>query len=278
MAKTRTILRLPPDCLAQAANGGLFVSRGTGIHPCRTIDTWELIYVRQGTLNLRVAKQQFTVHQKQALLLQPGIEHAGTQPYDADLSFYWLHFHVPKHANPRQTNALKLTQHSQPRRPDRLMELMHRFLDEQVNQTLTALSGNCLLMLMLNEVADTLPRNEQTTDHSNSLAMRAERYIMANAHQPISTIDIAGELDCNPDYLGQCFRHTFGMTITQAITRLRLAEAKRLLMDSDLNIDQIARTSGFATPGYFRRTFKAAAGITPRQYRNNHQRLHINWR
>jgi AraC-like DNA-binding protein len=158
------------------------------------------------------------------------------------------------------------------------MELLHRFLDEQVNQTLTPLAANCLLTLMLGEVADTLPLNELATDTHNNLAMRAERYIMANAHQSISTIDIASELDCNPDYLGQCFRQTFGMTITQTITRLRIAEAKRLLMDSQLNIDQVARSSGFATPGYFRRTFKQAQGITPKQYRNLHQRLHINWR
>lgn len=278
MTQVRPILKLRKDRLVQASNGGLFVSRGIGTHPRRVIQSWELIFVRSGTLHLREADRHMAISQHQYLLLQPDHEHAGTEPYADDLSFYWLHFHVPSETTSRSKDMLALLQHGQPRRPDRLTELMHRFLDEQVNQTLTPLSANCLVMLMLCEAADTLSIAQQTSLTSNGLAMRAERYIATHANKPISTLAVARELDCNPDYLGQVFRHTFGMTITQAITRHRLAEARRLLMDSQLNIDQIARTSGFATPGYFRRVFQASEGLTPKQYRKLHQRLHINWR
>lgn len=278
MKKTPYLLRLPTDRLVKAANGGLFVSRSMGMHPKRVIDSWELIFVRSGSLHLREADREFQIHPHQSLLLQPGIEHQGTQPYAPDLSFYWLHFHPPAKVKRPTSQILSLVQHSQPRRPDRLTELMHRFLDEQVNATFTKLSANCQLMLMLNEVADTLPMNQPTTASTNNLAIRAERLIQTHALEPLSTADIAQKLACNPDYLGQVFRHTFRMTITEAITRMRLAQAKRLLMDSPLNIDQIARQSGFATPGYFRRIFKASQGISPRQYRHLHQRLSINWR
>jgi AraC-like DNA-binding protein len=272
------ILKLRSDRLVQSSNGGLFVSRGHGIHPQRVIQSWELIFVRSGVLHIREQDRQFTVAPNQYLILQPGLEHAGTQTYADDLSFYWVHFDLPSDARRKSQCMITLTQHAQPRRPDRLTELLHRFLDDQVNQAHSPLAANCQMMLMLNEAADTIPVDQQASQSANSLAPRAEKYIASHAHESISTSDVAEHLNCNPDYLGQVFRHTFGMTLTQAIIKQRLTDARKLLMDSQLNIDQVARTCGFATPGYFRRVFQASEGLSPRQYRKLHLRLHINWR
>lgn len=276
--QNHTQIKLRTDRMAQASNGGLFVSRGCGIHPKRVIQTWELIFVRSGTLLIAQAEKQFTVKTNNYLILQPGIEHAGTHPYEKDLSFYWLHFELPKLSRSTSAQTLTLQQNGKPRRPDRLIELMHHFLDEQKNQTLTSLSGNCLVMLILNEVANTLSENQEMINATNGLAARAERYITTHCNDPISTCDVAAFLNCNPDYLGQLFRQTFGLTITQSITRQRLSEARQRLIDSQLNIDQIARACGFQTPGYFRRVFQANEGLSPSQYRKLHLRLHINWR
>ena len=271
-------IKLPTDRLVHANNGGLFISRGSGIHPKRVIQTWELIFVRSGTLSIAEQGRQFTVTPNTYLILHPGKEHTGTQSYAKDLSFYWLHFDIPRPSRSSSSEILTIEQQGKPRRPNRLIELMHRFLDEQKNQTLTPLSGNCMTMLILNEIADILPPEQQTIKQANSLATRAERYITTHANKAISTSDVAIFLNCNPDYLGQIFRHTFGITITQALTHQRLNDARQLLIDSQLNIDQIARDCGFQTPGYFRRVFLASEGLSPSQYRKLHLRLHINWR
>ena len=43
----------------------------------------------------------------------------------------------------------------------------------------------------------------------------------------------------------------------------RLAEAKRLLLKTDLNVKEIAARTGFCAPNYLIKKFKAATGCTP---------------
>lgn len=274
-SKAPACFQFPSDQFLKAQNGGLFVSRHPGLHPKRVIDSWELIFIRNGSLAIRENDRHFKVHAGEYLILQPGQQHEGTEPYTDPLSFYWLHFEVPKVQRGPKAISLNLHQQGKPRRPDRFTELFHQFIDDQNHQELTVMSANCLIMLMLNEAANTWPKDlvEPLADYN--LAIRADRFITANANTPISTTHVAESINCNPDYLGQIFRHTFGMTITQAITRQRLVDARKQLLNSELNIDQIAMSCGFQTTGHFRRVFRKSEGMSPKHYRALHLRKRI---
>ena len=89
---------------------------------------------------------------------------------------------------------------------------------------------------------------------------------------------MARSLCLNPDYLGRIYRHARGHTLTQAIHRRQVREALALLRDTALNVDEIARASGYQDPRYFRRIFSRYQGVSPIRYRNFHTRIHINTR
>ena len=46
-----------------------------------------------------------------------------------------------------------------------------------------------------------------------------------------------------------------------------MAEARRLLVESSLSIEEVGRRVGFNDPGYFVRSSKRAHGATPRDWR-----------
>ena len=52
----------------QAANGGLFISRGIGQHPRRVIDSYELLYVKRGSLGIEEEGHAFRVNAEETLL------------------------------------------------------------------------------------------------------------------------------------------------------------------------------------------------------------------
>jgi len=266
------------DRLPQAGNGGLFISRGQGRHPRRTIQSWELIFVRSGSLGIQEDDARFDLNANEYLVLQPGCTHDGTRDYAADLSFYWVHFNgLFVHSKTRK-NAATLHQHGSPRRPGRVIQLLHEFLEDQESPSPSQVCANCLLMLMLHEVSNSLAESPPASGKLNSLAAHAQHYLRAHANQTISTHDIAAHLGCNPDYLGRVFRETYGISIVTALTQQRISDAKKILLDNELNIDQVAQACGFATTSYFRRVFKQYTGVSPNLYRNMHLRLHINWR
>ena len=87
------------------------------------------------------------------------------------------------------------------------------------------------------------------------------------------------EPDCNPlpliaasgyaaDYIRAAFRRQVGQTPVQYLTRLRMAQAVRLLelFRGALPVAELARCCGYGDPAYFSRRFKSAFGCAPQVY------------
>ncbi len=272
-------IQLPAVPMLTSAWSGLFISRGVGRHMTRSIDTHELIVVRSGTLHLQEDGSEFAVGPGQTLLLVAGRTHGGTRDYDHDLSFYWLHFSCPglrSSTGAVPANRLAFPQHAQPRRPELLMEWMHRFLDDQASGLATATTARLHVHLILAELAAGPRRGGAVADPAVHLVGRAEAWIGQHYHESISTSDVARALDHNPDYLGRVFRRCLGHSIVEAIHQRRIAAARRLLIEDTADVQAIAQRVGFNAIVHFRRCFRRQVGCSPGAFRSLHARAHVN--
>ncbi len=275
---TADFLSVPAAPALKACNAGLFVSRGKGIHNDRVIDSHELIFVRRGVLSMQEDNRDFEVGPGQTLLLWPGRRHRGTRPYPPDLSFYWIHFQLPASAARGKSAPLAVPQHATLRAEDRLAELFHRFLDDQESGRLEPVPAALLILLMLCEVSSSHGGGAggRPSDAAAALATRARLLIQTRFHEAISTAELASALSCNADYLGRVYRKAYGRTLVDEIHEMRLRSARRMLMESTQNIDQISREVGFQDSGYFRRIFRKRQGLSPRAFRQLYARTHVN--
>ena len=258
----------------EVSNGGVFISRGRGGHQGRVIDSFELIFVREGVLAIQEAGRDFEVRAGDALILWPGRPHHGTAPYPPDLSFYWLHFRVTG-CGAREAAGLNVPQHVTLARPDHLTSLFRRFLDDQESGNMEPLAASLLALLMLCEVAASSgPKAEDGA--AVRLAGRADALIRTRFHEPLSTSSVARTLRCNPDYLGRVFHKVYGCTLTEALHGRRLKVACRLLLESDETVEKVASSCGFRDATYFRRLFKRREGVSPRAFRQLYAKQHVN--
>lgn len=100
-----------------------------------------------------------------------------------------------------------------------------------------------------------------------SLTRRAKQYIRENFHDiNLSRGMVAEYLATSTSNLSRIFNSECSMGISEYITKIRLEEAKKLLINSHLTIQQIAMQTGFNTDKYFTQVFKDNLGITPTQY------------
>ena len=74
-------------------------------------------------------------------------------------------------------------------------------------------------------------------------------------------------LDVSRRVLDKKFQNHLGRTIHDEIMRTRLAEARRLLVETDHKLLVVAVRSGFAHAAQLCNLFKAAHGMSPMQYR-----------
>ncbi len=78
---------------------------------------------------------------------------------------------------------------------------------------------------------------------------------------------LANNIKCSPNYLSSLFRQHTGIKMTDYINTHRLERVKDLLLHSTMNISQVARSCGYADPGYMTRLFVKTFGVNPRTYK-----------
>lgn len=265
----------------EALNSGLFVSPGYGTHATRVIDSYELIFVSQGSLDMFEEGCTYHLERNQTLILYPGRRHGGSLPYAPDANFYWVHFLVREGSGGE--SVVQVPKVATVPDPEFLTELFCRFISDQESGTLDPLSAAHMVTLMLCEVseADEVPLSSLSAGGSDNqgstLARMVRSYIDANYRRPITTSSIARELVYNADYLERVYHRQIGVSILDAVHLKRIAAARALLRsEGRKNINEVAFSVGYADPGYFRRMFKRLTGLTPKQFRSLYSRTHIN--
>ncbi len=98
----------------------------------------------------------------------------------------------------------------------------------------------------------------------------ATQYINEHLTQPISLEEVAAVVELNPSYLSALFKRETGQNFSEYIIMLRINRAKRLLVESNCPVSDIAYQVGYADVKYFSRIFAKYAGITPSSYRKMH--------
>jgi AraC family transcriptional activator of pobA len=92
-------------------------------------------------------------------------------------------------------------------------------------------------------------------------------FIEAHFHEPISLGDVAAAVSLTSGHLTTTVRRKTGRTVQDWIVERRMAQARRLLVETDLTVGEIASRVGYADPGYFTRLFRRMHGVTPLRWR-----------
>ena len=90
-----------------------------------------------------------------------------------------------------------------------------------------------------------------------------------------SALQLAKDLETDSRYVSAVFSLKFHMNYSTFVNKYRTEEAMGLLLDkrySDMNVDEIGHSVGFATRQSFYNSFVALVGVTPREYRVMHRK------
>ncbi len=116
-------------------------------------------------------------------------------------------------------------------------------------------------------VADRAQENAAVHARDRRRAVEAALRIDECAHEPIDLNDAASDAGLSAFHFLRVFSAVLGVTPHQYLIRSRLRRAARLLADEARPISDIAFDVGFGDLSNFVRTFRRAAGVSPRHFR-----------
>ncbi len=124
------------------------------------------------------------------------------------------------------------------------------------------------LFLYDGPAAPTRPQSRLGGHKHNALTAKANALMEAALDEPLTLSKIADRLATSPRSLQQQFRLRLNTTPQDHYLHLRLAEARRLVCDTDLSLMEVALATGFTSPSSFARAFRVApwhlrAGTAP---------------
>jgi AraC-like DNA-binding protein len=93
-------------------------------------------------------------------------------------------------------------------------------------------------------------------------------YVNKNYHQNISVTKAAKLCNMSYSYFSRKFKEITGKTFTEYLNYVRIREAEKLLITTDMNITQIALNTGFSSTSYFIKQFRHHKNISPKRFRN----------
>lgn len=102
---------------------------------------------------------------------------------------------------------------------------------------------------------------------------RAMDYIAAHYGEPVQLTDIAAAVNLSPYHFHRQFTRAVTMTPLAYLTRVRIEQARELLLTTRMPVSEIAPACGFESPSYFSRIFRSLTGQTPGMFRRHRQLL-----
>lgn len=114
--------------------------------------------------------------------------------------------------------------------------------------------------------------NEEFDDYRNrSKVDKALEYIQANYDKDLNMAVVSNYVSMNYSLFSYVFKQYTGQNFVNYIRELRMNEAKRLLVETDMRVIEVSRQVGYEDEKHFTKTFKRLSGVSPTEYRKNMQ-------
>lgn len=107
------------------------------------------------------------------------------------------------------------------------------------------------------------------TNINQHIIFDIKRYIDHNYHENLLLQSIADQFYLSREYVSRKFKQEYGLSPSDYIEKIRIENAKILLINHDLFISDVANAVGYQDGRYFSKVFKKVVGVTPMMYKSS---------
>ncbi len=102
-----------------------------------------------------------------------------------------------------------------------------------------------------------------------SIVRKTINYINSNFADKISLEETATKMFLSPSYFSRLFKKETGENFNHYLNIVRIEESKKLLVNKNVKIAEVAQMVGFEDQSYYTKVFKKLTKVSPLKYREN---------
>lgn len=219
---------------------------------------WEMIYCKDGYVDLSVGDQKLSCKPHQAILIPPNVKHTIAKHSDQQ-NFVRVLF-----SGSFNTNDAVII--------DDITGDLENILAFACKWAFISVQSKGDMMNFLSNVIKLAVDFLLSCTSKNPAVINIAFDIISNMSNPQYDIDSSFDKQAlSKDYLRRQFIKEQGISPVQFLTNIRIESAKRLLqckVMQDFKINEIALLCGFEDQLYFSRVFHKIVGMSPREWAN----------
>lgn len=259
----------------------------TGDSIVHTHSFWELFYLQEGHLCIKSENQEYNLYPNQALLIPPGVYH--NTSYDSatrkiSVLFTFEKLNAPSE-EPLFTKIFSAFCNCGLFKLDDCEYsglLLNMILDapctDEVVKNWLIKSRVTELLLNLyesikNENAihlDTFLRPNSYFVYKYAIDKLLDMYYMTD----ISLEELSRKIYVSPQTVSRIIYSTYGKSFNELKLELKIRNAKKMLLETSLNVNDIGQKNGYTTSRGFLAAFLKYEGCTPSEYRERMNQRH----
>ena len=112
-------------------------------------------------------------------------------------------------------------------------------------------------------------QNKEERQDDYNIVVAFKKLIHQNLDQHLNIETYAAELNTNVKKLTAICKTYLALTPANFVKQRKVLEAKRMLSNQNIAIQNVAFSLGFDQPTYFTKYFKKEVGLTPKEFQNN---------
>ena len=133
-----------------------------------------------------------------------------------------------------------------------------------------------LIYITINDLKKTsLKESSELNSKDIECLYKAKDILIKDITNPPSLKALAYQSAINEFKLKKGFKKLFGNTVFGFLQEYRLIEAKKILTDNEININEVCNMVGYKSVSHFSKIFKDYFGINPIEIRKNQKKLYL---
>lgn len=239
-------------------------------------DSYELLYLYSGERCFFINDRTFKMQAGDLCLIHPNVLHRATSEGCPECEGILLYFHE-RFLSPNQPLHelfsiddiyVTLPVYERTVVEELFQKMLHEYKTREPGYTLN-LQGLTLQLLAL--LGRWLKKHQAKDIHFPSpmhqKISEIARYINHHYQEDLSLESLAHRFYISPSYLSKIFKRVTNFTLIEYLNNVRVKEAKRLLLETEKKVVEIAEEVGFGSITHFGRVFKEITGHPPAYYR-----------